>query len=86
MDLGSYFRERTGKEMEMELQLLGRAAASKIGNSLQEKVCVRGRSSSRGQASRFVEELSSGALEWRDEAYFCCLTIPHSSFIHPAVG
>ena len=86
MDLGWYFRERTGKEMEMALRLLGRAAASKIGNSLQEKGGVRGRSSSRGQASRFVEELGSGALEWRDEAYFHCLTIPHSSFIRPAVG
>lgn len=86
MDLGSYFRERTGKEMEMALQLLGRAAASKIGNSLQEKRGVRGRSGSRGQASRFVEELGSGALEWRDEAYLRCLTIPHSSFIRSAVG
>lgn len=43
--MGLYFRERTGKEMEMELQLLGRAAASKIGDSLQEKGGVRGRSS-----------------------------------------
>ena len=86
MDLGLYFRERKGKEREMELQLLERAATSKIGNSLQKKGGVRGRNSRQRPGHQICGRARFQSDGVGDEVCFHCVTIPHSSFIRPAVG
>ena len=86
MDLGSCFRERKGKEREMELQLLERAARSKTGNSLHKKGGVRGRSGRQRPGHQICgrARFQSGGVG--DEVCFRYVTVPHNSFIRPAVG